>query len=72
MPRKKRPKRAQDIEARLHDIEASQWDESRMSAIVQRLDTELGSCALLVMLFEPNLLNRKSYWSDSPKHVCAA
>ena len=40
MPRKKRPKRAQDIEARRHDIEASQWDESRMYAIVQRLDTE--------------------------------
>jgi hypothetical protein len=51
MPRKKRPKAERDVEARRHDIEASQWDESRMSAIVQRLDTELheiverlGSC----------------------------
>jgi hypothetical protein len=51
MPRKKRPKGERDVEARRHDIEASQWDESRMSAIVQRLDTELheiverlGSC----------------------------
>jgi ElaB/YqjD/DUF883 family membrane-anchored ribosome-binding protein len=41
MPRKKRPKGERDVEARLRDIEASQWDESRMSAIVQHLDTEL-------------------------------
>jgi hypothetical protein len=41
MPRKKRPKGERDVEARRNDIEASQWDESRMYAIVQRLDTEL-------------------------------
>jgi hypothetical protein len=41
MPRKKRPKGTQDIEAVRHDIEALQWKESRMSAIVQSLDTEL-------------------------------
>lgn len=51
MPRKKRPKGEQDSETRLNDIEASQWNESRMNAIVQSLDTELqeivqrlGSC----------------------------
>jgi hypothetical protein len=41
MPREKRPKGERDVEARLNDIEASQWDESRMDAIVQRPDTEL-------------------------------
>ena len=41
MPRKKRPKGEQSIEARRNDVEASQWDESRMDAIVQHLDTEL-------------------------------
>jgi hypothetical protein len=33
---------------------------------------DLGSCALLVMLFQPNLLNSKSYWTTALKHVRAA
>jgi hypothetical protein len=51
MPSKKRAKGEQDSEVMLNDIEASQWNESRMYAIVQSLDTELqeivqrlGSC----------------------------
>lgn len=61
MPRKKQPKGTQDIEARLHDIEVSQWNESRMSAIVQSFDTELheivqrlGSCLKYDRRFQPS------------------
>jgi hypothetical protein len=64
MPRKKRPKGTQDIKVRRHDIEVSQWHESRMSAIVQRLDTELheiverlGSC----LKYEIHLEHRQEF-----------
>jgi hypothetical protein len=32
----------------------------------------VGSCALLVMLFQHNLLNSKSYWTLALNHVRAA
>jgi FlaA1/EpsC-like NDP-sugar epimerase len=45
MARRKRSKGEKAIEAMLDDIEASQWDESRMYAIVQSLDVELNEIA---------------------------